>query len=548
VYESPDLVALERSVVEHVRRGDPAAAVAAVAAVWPAVAALEGARLRELLDRIPEEAWSSDPWMLAAVGASYRSLDSSSRSAALPWFRAAETLLANAGAAGPEVAAVRVHHAAALRSLGLLEDAHRAASSAAALLDDDVSPTASLRIRDQCRAALQLGVVRLHAGDLDGALPPLRLALGLSDRNLTRAELVECLGALALHKLLRGDVSSAAEFASSARRAAAPELLVSRFGAATLVTEVLVAVEQSRVDDAAALLSDLVPACRRSDWEPMGEYAAATVAQARERHIEGLHHVRASLDSARGWQGAPAVRALARLLRGVLLMRLGEYATALSTFAATEPSRDHSICPARFVAAIRLKAGDAVGCLDALTACRELGEGHAPRPLVDVHLLAAAADYELDDAATADVAVDRALLLAGAGRLTAPFTLVSSSALHRMLLRAGDRPQPADARVLLELLRVDHALPASAVLEPLSERELDIASHLFEEKTVSQIASELYISINTVKTHVRSIYRKLSANNRRDAVRRVQELGLHRRITPRSSLDHPLPTHSGGVR
>ena len=49
---------------------------------------------------------------------------------------------------------------------------------------------------------------------------------------------------------------------------------------------------------------------------------------------------------------------------------------------------------------------------------------------------------------------------------------------------------------------------------------------------MNQIASDLYISNNTVKTHVRSIYRKLSANNRKDAVRRVRELGLGPNLTP----------------
>ena len=67
---------------------------------------------------------------------------------------------------------------------------------------------------------------------------------------------------------------------------------------------------------------------------------------------------------------------------------------------------------------------------------------------------------------------------------------------------------------------------------PLSDRELEIAHLLFQDKTSAQIAAELFISVNTVKTHVRSIYRKLSATNRKEAVKRVHELGLDVKITP----------------
>jgi LuxR family maltose regulon positive regulatory protein len=44
--------------------------------------------------------------------------------------------------------------------------------------------------------------------------------------------------------------------------------------------------------------------------------------------------------------------------------------------------------------------------------------------------------------------------------------------------------------------------------------------------SLREIGSELYVSQNTVKTHVRSIYRKLAASSRADAVARARELGL----------------------
>ena len=45
-------------------------------------------------------------------------------------------------------------------------------------------------------------------------------------------------------------------------------------------------------------------------------------------------------------------------------------------------------------------------------------------------------------------------------------------------------------------------------------------------RSLSDIAEELVVSLNTVKTHVRSIYQKLGVNSRQDSIRRARELGL----------------------
>ncbi|MFI7427419.1 LuxR C-terminal-related transcriptional regulator [Micromonospora sp. NPDC049836] len=68
--------------------------------------------------------------------------------------------------------------------------------------------------------------------------------------------------------------------------------------------------------------------------------------------------------------------------------------------------------------------------------------------------------------------------------------------------------------------------PARALDEPLTERELTILRYLQSILSNVEIASELSLSVNTVKTHVRNIYRKLDATRRREAVRRARELRL----------------------
>lgn len=71
------------------------------------------------------------------------------------------------------------------------------------------------------------------------------------------------------------------------------------------------------------------------------------------------------------------------------------------------------------------------------------------------------------------------------------------------------------------------ASPTSSVLiEPLSQRELDILRLFKTELSGPEIAQELVIALSTVRTHTKSIYSKLNVNSRRAAVKRALELGL----------------------
>jgi LuxR family maltose regulon positive regulatory protein len=70
------------------------------------------------------------------------------------------------------------------------------------------------------------------------------------------------------------------------------------------------------------------------------------------------------------------------------------------------------------------------------------------------------------------------------------------------------------------------ASPARGLLEPLSERELEVLQLIAAGKTNRQVATELFVGVGTVKTHVNNIYRKLNAHGRTQAVARARELAL----------------------
>jgi LuxR family maltose regulon positive regulatory protein len=67
---------------------------------------------------------------------------------------------------------------------------------------------------------------------------------------------------------------------------------------------------------------------------------------------------------------------------------------------------------------------------------------------------------------------------------------------------------------------------SQALIEPLSQRELEVLRLFKTELSGPEIARELVIGLSTVRTHTKSIYGKLNVNNRRAAVKRAEELGL----------------------
>jgi LuxR family maltose regulon positive regulatory protein len=70
------------------------------------------------------------------------------------------------------------------------------------------------------------------------------------------------------------------------------------------------------------------------------------------------------------------------------------------------------------------------------------------------------------------------------------------------------------------------SIEAAILVDQLSVRETQVLRHLAAMLGTEEIADAMYLSVNTVKTHVRSILRKLAVSRRNEAVRRARELGL----------------------
>jgi LuxR family maltose regulon positive regulatory protein len=73
---------------------------------------------------------------------------------------------------------------------------------------------------------------------------------------------------------------------------------------------------------------------------------------------------------------------------------------------------------------------------------------------------------------------------------------------------------------------LDHAASPSLPTAALTSRELEVLRELPNLSTVEDIAAALFVSVNTVKTHLRSIYRKMGVASRRAAVVEARRVGL----------------------
>ena len=69
-------------------------------------------------------------------------------------------------------------------------------------------------------------------------------------------------------------------------------------------------------------------------------------------------------------------------------------------------------------------------------------------------------------------------------------------------------------------------LPAASLVETISEREIEVLALLADGLTYQEIAQTMFVSVNTVKSHLKSIYGKLGVHNRREAVARARVLHL----------------------
>ncbi len=146
------------------------------------------------------------------------------------------------------------------------------------------------------------------------------------------------------------------------------------------------------------------------------------------------------------------------------------------------------------------------------------------RTRVEALILVAIAADKLDEPELACRALQRALDLAADVDLRAPF-LMYSAPLAEVFDRYGWE-LGGGGRYAVEIIDDLHPVEPPVFVEPLTERERAVLDYLPTMMSNLEIARHLLVSVNTVKTHLKALYRKLGVDRRRDAVVRARQLEL----------------------
>ncbi|MER6165916.1 LuxR C-terminal-related transcriptional regulator [Streptomyces violaceorubidus] len=430
----------------------------------------------------------------------------------------------------PGLAAARLSctllEALAARLTGCPPRAEQAAATAEELRRDLPDHLLEEHPELTCLLMTHVGSARLWEGRFDDARAVLARAAEACGGSATVLPRAESMGHLALIDYLSGWLGQAERRAlaavSEAERAGLPRPPGAGLGRLVLAA---VAVDRQELDRARVLLDEtaLLPA-REHDPVPT---AARALALSRLLLDDGETHaaaeaagpfVSAAVTSPWAESHAAVVRSAACLADA----RPDEAVRLLDGVPGDQP-----VCAVE-AAAIQVAAGRPRAAAELLGTVRAEGRT-GPAVSVGAALARARAAQESGDTANARRLVARALLDARRERLRRPFLrtgdwikpLLATASLHELaegwLLPGRPRGTGRPAR----------PVPDQAPLVPveLSARERDVLRRLARLMTTEEIAADLYVSVNTVKTHLKSAYRKLAVNRRSDAVHRARELG-----------------------
>jgi LuxR family transcriptional regulator, maltose regulon positive regulatory protein len=508
--------------------------------------------LAEAFEHMPRDGvWTQpQPWLiLAAAGLSAPARETTreaardaSSAAALD---AAQRILSRLPADGhvPARLAAALIVLAASRRTGDLEAA-TAAVEQAEILAGHLPEEAHLRHPElEVRLLSDRGSTELWAGDLEAAAARFQAGLAACAPEAA-CERADCLGYLALVEAVQGQLSRAAGHADEVTEAmrSVSESVTEHITSVVSVALASVHLQRGDMQEAHAQLKRAEAALRVCPDKLISALACLVAAQRRLAEGRAVAASEMIGRARQDWLPPSWLELRLTILESRVHVLAGDFPAAV---AAAERADPRSVPEAAAALGYAwLASGDHEAARRALDAVDEGRRGRSGRSedheatglsgcLVDARL-----SYSTGDGQRGRRSLERALTLAKAERMKLPFTM--EQAWMRQVLRRD--PELAQAsREMLEPASVglppavpaQRSKPADAggeqeplVVERLSEREREVLILLSGMLSTAEIAGEMYLSVNTVKTHLRSIYRKLSAAHRGEAVRRARQLQL----------------------
>jgi len=374
------------------------------------------------------------------------------------------------------------------------------------------------------------GAVTLWSGRLDEAAAIFGEAAAAAGPLRSEHERADCLGYLALIETLRGRLNRAAELVAEAEPGSGqdPGRPASPMSPAAQVALASVHLERNELARARLLLKQAHEDLQAMPDKVIG--ALACLVAARYTLAEGRGKAASAMiaRARQGWSPPAWIEHRLMLLESWAHASLADFPPAIDIAMRAGPGSSPDAAAA--LARALLAAGDPHAARQALDSA---AAGEPGRSQLAVCLAAAQLSYASDDRARGRRSLERALRLGEADQVRLPFVL------ERSWIRPVLRRDPELAHRYRRLLEPEMITPGWAgdqpgdpgqadalIVEPLSQREREVLGHLSAMKSTVEIAADMHISVNTVKTHLKSIYRKLAAARRGEAVRRARKAGL----------------------
>jgi LuxR family maltose regulon positive regulatory protein len=429
---------------------------------------------------------------------------------------------------------IQMYRAAVALTSGDLKDTFSHAQQALDLAptDDDLTRAA---------AGVLAGLAAWAGGDLEGALTAYRASMAGLQRAGFVADVLGCRIAVADILLTQGRLSAAQATYQTGLELAASQPGPPLRGTADMHVG-LAAVLLER-DDRVGAAEHLAASQQLGEHNglPQNPYRWRLV-MARLRQAEGDLDTAVALvdEAARVYAGdytpslrpVPAVRARLQLRRGELGLA-AEWAAAVEVCPEDDLTYlrefEHVTLGRLLLAEHAAGRGDstlheAIGLLNRLLAAADAGARDGT--VIEILLLLALAHQQRRDTTAAMHDLQRAVALAAADGFVRMFA-DEGEALVPLLTTLALKNTSGFVRRLIATIgtRAPAANPSPLVV-PLSDRELDVLRLLGSDLNGPDIARELSVSLNTMRTHTKSIYAKLGVNSRRAAVMQAAELNL----------------------
>ena len=385
------------------------------------------------------------------------------------------------------------------------------------------------------RALAHLGAAKSAHGDLGEADALLGAALDLSQRTGLRTMAASVLGEMALLDVARGRLRRAVELATNAVEDAGPG--GTTVGTSSVGAELALGWVHLLWDDLGTAERHLDRAAAAADVAgDRGGRLAAAALWSLVRGSRGPREAGAALAGLRGrtfdldgWQPPLSLAPILETAEARLLVARGDVEAAQAVLDREASRSGESAAIALLRARLALADGEPDAALEILE--RRPEEQLTSFGLrIEACVLTAVARHAVHDDERAGEALENALALAGPNSYRRPF-LDGGSAVQLLLqqrIRWGTAHRSFAGELLAAFRRRAPSVAVTRVelLEPLSGREQSVLRFLPTMMSNAEIAGELFVTSNTVKTHLKSIYRKLAVSRRRDAVERARALEL----------------------